>query len=458
VFRSLGVFLDGFDVDAVASVADISKDEAAELVEALFAKSLVVRADRNGRVRFRLLETLKAYAEDRLVDADEASDVRSRHLGHFFAMSMANGRSACGGTLGMGRRLRFDVGNVSAAAEYALATGRPDTAAELLTASAMGYFLDIRLPELAELLDRVLAANARADGATADGFDDDLVGCLRATKVWVNVFLANWDITTRDGKTLLDSPDPLHRGLGLAIRSFLSRSADAVEPLASLAEKHLDEGSEQSRRSNVETVARWMLTDARASQALRDGRAQDALDHADKMLEAPTDADDRGYSHVSVATVAATAKILLGHPEQALETIDWLGELDIEYYDGIEIRALAHLALGNLDEARRLIRVHATRGVSGRLHGEAADSVLLLAELARVEGDDALARHLLTKVGLARGHSTMRIAHDLAIGLDIADECTALLERDVSPDADRTKIAARTIAATRSELVRRGWT
>jgi hypothetical protein len=31
----VGVFLDGFDVDAVASVADIPKGEAAEQIEAL---------------------------------------------------------------------------------------------------------------------------------------------------------------------------------------------------------------------------------------------------------------------------------------------------------------------------------------------------------------------------------------------------------------------------------------
>ena len=145
-------------------------------------------------------------------------------------------------------------------------------------------------------------------------------------------------------------------------------------------------------------------------------------------------------------------------PGQALETIAWLSELEIGYYDAIEIQALAHLALGNMEKAHTLIRVHATRGVSGRLHGEAADTLLLLAELARVEGDHSLARRLLANVGLAPGHSTMRVAHELAIELDIADECTALLERDVAPDADRTKIASRTIATTRSELVRRCWT
>lgn len=456
-FRSLGVFLDGFDIEAVAAVADISKGEATELVEALLAKSLVVRADRNGRVRFRLLETLKAYAEDRLVDSGEASDVRARHLGHYFAISMRNGRSVCGGTLGMGRRLRFDVSNVSAAIEHAMATGRLDTAAELLTASAMGYFLDIRLPEFAELLDRVLAGDAVAAQAAADRLDDDLIGCLRATRVWAHVFLANWNITSSESKLLQDSPDPLHRGLGSAIRAFLSGSSDAAEPLAAIAEAQLDEGAEQPRRSNVETMARWMLADARASHALRNGRTQDALDHAEKLLRTPPDTDDRGYSHVSVATVAATAQIMLGQPERAFDTIAWLSELDIGYYDAIEIRALAHLALGELDEARTAIRVHAARGVSGRLHGEAADSLLLLAELARAEGDDALARRLLADVGLARGHSTIRLAHELATELGIADECTALLRRDVAPDADRKVIASRTITATRSELGRRGW-
>src|SRR4029077_3942227 len=72
VFRALGVFVDGFDLDAVAALTRSDRASAMAAVEALVAKSLVVRADGGDVARFTLLETVKAYAEDRLVDAGEA--------------------------------------------------------------------------------------------------------------------------------------------------------------------------------------------------------------------------------------------------------------------------------------------------------------------------------------------------------------------------------------------------
>jgi predicted ATPase len=55
VFRTLGVFVDGFDLDAVAAVAGVSRQTATSLVEALIAKSLVT-APAPQAARFRLLD------------------------------------------------------------------------------------------------------------------------------------------------------------------------------------------------------------------------------------------------------------------------------------------------------------------------------------------------------------------------------------------------------------------
>ena len=67
VFRTLGVFVDGFDLDAAASVTGLSRSAAVTEVHSLVAKSLVVRVERDGVSRFGMLETVKAYAEDRLL-------------------------------------------------------------------------------------------------------------------------------------------------------------------------------------------------------------------------------------------------------------------------------------------------------------------------------------------------------------------------------------------------------
>ena len=118
VFRALGVFVDGFDLDAVAAVTGLDRRRATGHIETLQAKSLVVRADKRKATRFRLLETVKAYAEDRLVDTGDAETVRDRHLAHFHELAMTEGRKAIG-SLDVGLTLRHDCSNISTAFEWA---------------------------------------------------------------------------------------------------------------------------------------------------------------------------------------------------------------------------------------------------------------------------------------------------------------------------------------------------
>ena len=92
VFPALGVFVGGFDLDAVAAVADIPRPAALDTIEALVAKSLVVRLDApSAATRFGLLETLKAYAEDRLIQTDEAARIRDRHADYYHQLTMSSG-------------------------------------------------------------------------------------------------------------------------------------------------------------------------------------------------------------------------------------------------------------------------------------------------------------------------------------------------------------------------------
>jgi predicted ATPase/class 3 adenylate cyclase len=82
------VFADGFDLAAVRNVcgADGPLDEFAALdqLDSLVRKSLVVAARENGRSRYRLLETIRQFAEERLMDKGTIADVRDRHA-RFFA-------------------------------------------------------------------------------------------------------------------------------------------------------------------------------------------------------------------------------------------------------------------------------------------------------------------------------------------------------------------------------------
>ncbi len=90
LFRRLAVFLGGFDLDAAQAVAgggDVERFQVLDLLTLLVDKSLVVADDSGGRTRYRLLETVRQYAAEKLGESGEADAVRSRHRDHYTAMA-----------------------------------------------------------------------------------------------------------------------------------------------------------------------------------------------------------------------------------------------------------------------------------------------------------------------------------------------------------------------------------
>jgi len=90
LFRRLAVFLGGFDFDAaqtVASSGGVERFQVLDLLTLLVDKSLVVADDSGGRTRYRLLETVRQYALEKLGESGEANSLRARHRDHYTAMA-----------------------------------------------------------------------------------------------------------------------------------------------------------------------------------------------------------------------------------------------------------------------------------------------------------------------------------------------------------------------------------
>ena len=90
LFRRLAVFLGGFDLDAAQAVAgggDVERYQVLDQLTLLVDKSLVVAENTSGRTRYRLLETVRQYALEKLGESGEADAVRSRHRDHYTAMA-----------------------------------------------------------------------------------------------------------------------------------------------------------------------------------------------------------------------------------------------------------------------------------------------------------------------------------------------------------------------------------
>ena len=93
LFRRLAVFYGGFDLDAAQSVCgegDIERYQVLDQLTLLVDKSLVVAHESSasgGRTRYRLLETVRQYALEKLGDSGEADAVRSRHCDHYTSLA-----------------------------------------------------------------------------------------------------------------------------------------------------------------------------------------------------------------------------------------------------------------------------------------------------------------------------------------------------------------------------------
>ncbi|HUL65619.1 MAG TPA: winged helix-turn-helix domain-containing protein [Burkholderiaceae bacterium] len=90
LFRRLAVFAGGCTLAAAADVAGEDADEydVLELLTALHDKSLLlVDRDSQTQPRYRMLETVRQYAEERLNEAGESDAVRDRHLLHYVGLS-----------------------------------------------------------------------------------------------------------------------------------------------------------------------------------------------------------------------------------------------------------------------------------------------------------------------------------------------------------------------------------
>jgi predicted ATPase/class 3 adenylate cyclase/DNA-binding CsgD family transcriptional regulator len=90
LFRRLSAFMGGFDLDAARAVGgggDVQRHQVLDQLTLLVDKSLVVAEDVNGHTRYRLLETVRQYAQEKLGESGEAHTVRTSHRDHYAAMA-----------------------------------------------------------------------------------------------------------------------------------------------------------------------------------------------------------------------------------------------------------------------------------------------------------------------------------------------------------------------------------
>ncbi|HEX7981375.1 MAG TPA: BTAD domain-containing putative transcriptional regulator, partial [Gemmatimonadaceae bacterium] len=123
LFARLAVFADGFTLEQaerICALDGIAEEDVLDLVAALVDKSLVLVDTSAGEARYRLLETVRQYAHERLVANGEEAIVRQRHAEYFLELAEDAYPRLIGGAqdLALLARLELEDGNLRAAAEW----------------------------------------------------------------------------------------------------------------------------------------------------------------------------------------------------------------------------------------------------------------------------------------------------------------------------------------------------
>jgi predicted ATPase/class 3 adenylate cyclase/DNA-binding CsgD family transcriptional regulator len=138
LFRRLAAFLGSFDLDAAQTVAgggDVQRYQVLDQLTLLVDKSLVVADDSSGRTRYRLLETVRQYALEKLGESGEADAVRSRHRDHYTSLAAAIDAPAGSDYEQRVEQAETEIDNLRAA--FAWSRENSDTALALTLASSL---------------------------------------------------------------------------------------------------------------------------------------------------------------------------------------------------------------------------------------------------------------------------------------------------------------------------------
>jgi predicted ATPase len=168
MLRQMSVFADGWTLPAAAEVAQTADEYAAlSLLTALHDKSLLL-VDRvaSGPPRYRMLETVRQYALERLNECNEGAAVRGRHVDYFIAMAEQAEPHVRGPEQDrwMGR-FKQEHENLVAALAWCC-EGALDPQAGLRLAAATGYYWGWNSVELGLRLTRAVLDHDRAAAAT----------------------------------------------------------------------------------------------------------------------------------------------------------------------------------------------------------------------------------------------------------------------------------------------------
>jgi non-specific serine/threonine protein kinase len=162
LLRQLSIFSGGWTLESATSVAPDSGDEfqVLDLLTRLIDKSLVlVEEGGASESRYTMLETVRQYGQERLVEAGESEALRERHLAFFMALAERFYKEKFTREAHWGTRLTSELDNLRAALSYARDRD-PERYLEFVGAMAYFWWARSHLVEAREHINSAMERSA----------------------------------------------------------------------------------------------------------------------------------------------------------------------------------------------------------------------------------------------------------------------------------------------------------
>jgi len=188
LFRRLSIFIGGWTLEAAESVGGdestegpVRGEDVLNLMEQLINKSLVVTEEIRSETRYRMLETIRQYASEKLDESAETETLRDRHLKYFLSVARAAESKLQGEEQGQWLdQVEMEHNNIRSALEWSKTEPRVSEMGVLLV-GALWRFWEIR-GYYEEGRIQLEAALAHAEGAPSPAIVKAFVGA--GTLAW----------------------------------------------------------------------------------------------------------------------------------------------------------------------------------------------------------------------------------------------------------------------------------
>ncbi|WP_433330917.1 LuxR C-terminal-related transcriptional regulator [Spirillospora sp. CA-294931] len=442
-FRRLAVFAGGFTLEAARAVSAADMDTLGRLVD----KSLVVAEERDGTTRYRMLESIRQYAAERLREAGELDATRDRHLGHYLTFAESAEPELERDADAWRTHLETERDNLRAAIDRGLSADDPEPGRRLVAALPWLWHLNGHGHEGIELLRRAIerapddrsvlqarlltgvalvadtaspldlefdASQRALEIATEQG--DERLRCLCLALAAVGQlytdFDASWELALQAAESASSAGDGFVRDAASALRGIVQHLRDRHTEAAPLLHE-ATEGLVRRHRGVAATAAAF-----HASGALGTGQIPQAHQLAERAVHL---AEPLGDVHRVGATLSVLALVhgVRGELDEGLRLLEPVRCLVEAAEHEVFVPGLAttigtlHLWRGDLDEAVHWLTREATSTDRGTETYLAARALPLLGEALRHLGRPDEATDVL--------HQAVRVARHLGMPRAQAD-------------------------------------